>query len=85
MLRWFDYWLKGVDNGVVKEPLVSIFVMGTNQWLHGDTYPLPATKLTKLYFSDDKEHPSHLLLPVNPTEMRPWKGRRVMGRRLRPF
>jgi len=50
-LRWFDYWLKGVDNGITKEPLVSIFVMGTNKWLHGDSYPLPATKFTKLYLS----------------------------------
>jgi putative CocE/NonD family hydrolase len=50
-LRWFDYWLKGVDNGITKEPLVSIFVMGTNQWLHGNSYPLPETKFTKLYFS----------------------------------
>jgi uncharacterized protein len=50
-LRWFDYWLKGVDNGIAKEPLVSIFVMGSNQWLHGDSYPLPATKFTKLYFA----------------------------------
>jgi uncharacterized protein len=52
-LRWFDYWLKGVDNGITKEPLVSIFVMGSNQWLHGDSYPLPATKFTKLYFAGD--------------------------------
>jgi len=36
---------------VTKEPLVSIFVMGTNQWLHGNRYPLPETKFTKLYFS----------------------------------
>jgi len=50
-LRWFDYWLKGVPNGILKEPLVSIFVMGTNKWLHGDTYPLPATKFTRLYFA----------------------------------
>jgi hypothetical protein len=50
-LRWFDYWLKGVENGVTKEPLVSIFVMGTNRWLHGDTYPLPSTQFTKLYLS----------------------------------
>jgi hypothetical protein len=34
-LRWFDYWLKGVENGVLKEPLVSIFVMGSNKWLNG--------------------------------------------------
>ena len=52
-LRWFDYWLKGVDNGITKEPLVSIFVMGTNKWLRGDRYPLPETKFTKLYFSSE--------------------------------
>lgn len=50
-LRWFDYWLKGVENGITKEPLVSVFVMRSNQWLHGDTYPLPATKFTKVYFA----------------------------------
>ena len=26
-LRWFDKWLKGIDNGIDKEPLVSLFVM----------------------------------------------------------
>ena len=25
-LRWFDYWLKGIDNGVMKEPPVTLFV-----------------------------------------------------------
>jgi putative CocE/NonD family hydrolase len=50
-LRWFDFWLKGVDNGVTKEPLVSIFVMGSDRWLHGDTYPLPQTKFEKWYLA----------------------------------
>ena len=50
-LRWFDHFLKGVDNGIDREPLVSIFVMGSNLWLHGDTYPLPQTQPTKLYLS----------------------------------
>ena len=27
-LRWFDYWLKGLDTGVINEPPVQIFVMG---------------------------------------------------------
>ena len=48
-LRWFDHWLKGVDNGIDKEPLVSLFVMGSNKWLHGQTYPLEATQMQKLY------------------------------------
>jgi uncharacterized protein len=50
-LRWFDYWLKGVDNGVLKEPLVSIFVMGSNKWYHGSKYPLPSTRLEKWYLA----------------------------------
>jgi uncharacterized protein len=48
-LKWFDHWLKGIDNKILEEPLVRIFVMFTNQWLTGDTYPLPQTRFTKLY------------------------------------
>ncbi|HEY6968462.1 MAG TPA: CocE/NonD family hydrolase [Candidatus Angelobacter sp.] len=50
-LRWFDHWLKGVDNGIDKEPLVSLFVMGSNKWLHGQTYPLESTQMQKLYLT----------------------------------
>ncbi|MCK4660534.1 MAG: CocE/NonD family hydrolase [Phycisphaerae bacterium] len=50
-LRWFDYWLKGVGNGIAREPLVSIFVMGSNHWLHGNTYPLEGTRYEKWYIS----------------------------------
>jgi putative CocE/NonD family hydrolase len=50
-LRWFDYWLKGVENGIMKEPLVSIFVMGSNRWLHGPSYPLPGTCFERWYLS----------------------------------
>jgi hypothetical protein len=27
-LRWFDHWLKGVDNGIEREPPVRLYVMG---------------------------------------------------------
>jgi len=52
-LRWFDFWLKGIENGVAKEPLVNLFVMGSNQWVHGDTYPLPDTKFEKWYIASN--------------------------------
>lgn len=29
-LKWFDRWLKGLDNRIEKEPLVGLFIMGTN-------------------------------------------------------
>ncbi len=50
-LRWFDYWLKGVDNGVASEPPVKIFVMGRNQWRLEKEYPLARTQYRKLYLS----------------------------------
>jgi putative CocE/NonD family hydrolase len=50
-LRWFDYWLKGVENSVPTEPLVSIFVMNSNKWLHGPKYPLPQTRFEKWYLA----------------------------------
>jgi len=50
-LRWFDHWLKGMDNGIAKEPPVSLFVMGSNRWLRGAAYPLPETHFERLYLS----------------------------------
>jgi putative CocE/NonD family hydrolase len=52
-VRWLDKWLKGVDNGIDREPLVSLFVMGTDKWVTGDTYPLPETELTKFYLASE--------------------------------
>ncbi|MEW5901784.1 MAG: CocE/NonD family hydrolase, partial [Acidobacteriota bacterium] len=50
-LRWFDYWLKGVDNKIVEEPLVQYFVMFSNRWIKGDVYPVPETRFTRYYLS----------------------------------
>jgi putative CocE/NonD family hydrolase len=49
MLRWWDYWLKGVPNGVDKEPKVRIFVMGANKWRSADEFPVPGTIYRKYY------------------------------------
>ncbi|MCX6553697.1 MAG: CocE/NonD family hydrolase [Candidatus Aminicenantes bacterium] len=50
-LKWFDHWLKGIDNKILAEPLVQIFAMFSNQWLSGGTYPLPQTRFSKLFLS----------------------------------
>ncbi len=52
-LRWLDRWLKGADNGIDREPLVSLFVMESNRWIQGNTYPLPETEFTRLYLHSD--------------------------------
>ncbi len=38
-VRWFDYWLKGIDNGVCAEPAVRLFDMGSQDWCVFDTWP----------------------------------------------
>jgi len=48
-LRWFDYWLKGMDNGLDRDPPVKIFVMGRNEWRYEDEYPLARTSYEPLY------------------------------------
>lgn len=49
VIRWFDYWLKGTDTGIMDEPEVAIFDMGTGKWRFEGEYPLARTKWTKYY------------------------------------
>ena len=37
--RWFDRWVKGVDNGVTAEPKIRAYMMGANQWRSYDSWP----------------------------------------------
>ena len=51
--RWFDYWLKGIDNGIVDEPRLKLFVMGANRWREADEWPLPETQYTPFYLHSE--------------------------------
>lgn len=50
MIKWFDHYLKGIDNGVEKDPAVRYYVMGAlgedkapgNEWRTADNWPIPA-------------------------------------------
>jgi predicted acyl esterase len=44
LLRWFDYWLKGIETGIMEEPAVKLFVNGSNDWLMADDFPVPGTR-----------------------------------------
>lgn len=48
-LRWFDYWLKGIDTGILSEPPIKIFVMGENVWRFENEYPLAHTQFAPYY------------------------------------
>ena len=47
--RWFDYYLKGIDTGILDEPPVKIFVMGENVWRDEQEWPLARTRYTPYY------------------------------------
>ncbi|WP_420633216.1 CocE/NonD family hydrolase [Candidatus Palauibacter sp.] len=48
-LAWFDYWLRGDENGVTRIPKVHYYVMGRNEWASADTWPPPGAEPTRLY------------------------------------
>jgi len=48
-LRWYDHWLKGLDNGALDEPPVRAFLMGANRWLALDSWPPPGVASAPLF------------------------------------
>jgi uncharacterized protein len=49
MFRWYDYWIKGIDNGVMDEPAVSVFVEGTRRHATGSQWPPKDVAYKSLY------------------------------------
>ncbi len=47
--RWYDYWLKGIDNGVMEDPPVRVFVMGDDVWRDEQEWPLARARPTDYY------------------------------------
>jgi len=55
--RWFDYWLKGIDNGIMNEPPIYYYAMGASKkdaWQRSGQWPLAEQKLTRFYFGEGK-------------------------------
>jgi putative CocE/NonD family hydrolase len=64
-VRFFDHWLKGVDNGVDREPAVRYFLMGGGsgrknaagrmdhggRWKSAEDWPIPGTLSTPYYLT----------------------------------
>ncbi|MGL5081085.1 MAG: CocE/NonD family hydrolase [Microcoleaceae cyanobacterium] len=38
-IRWFDQFLKGIETGILEEPAIALFEMGSNQWQEFETWP----------------------------------------------
>lgn len=69
--RWFDYWLKGANNGIMNEPAVSMLIDGKTTRDYFSSYPFANVNSNKLYL-----HPRLLLGngKLKSSQHRPWFG-----------
>jgi putative CocE/NonD family hydrolase len=54
--RWFDFWLKGIENGIMKEPPIHYYVLGRNPkeaWQKADLWPIGNTDRKKFHLGSD--------------------------------
>lgn len=58
MFRWYDYWIKGIDNGIMDEPAVQVFVEGSRKHVSADNWPPKPVEYRPLYL-----RPRRKLLP----------------------
>ncbi|WP_067664799.1 CocE/NonD family hydrolase [Nocardia miyunensis] len=49
MFRWYEYWIKGIDNGIMDEPAVSVFVEGSRERVTGSHWPPKDVAYRSLY------------------------------------
>ena len=70
VLRWMDRWVKGVDNGVDREPAVRVYAMGAGEWRTGPSWPLPGVENVSLYLGGKPEGGSGGLFKEIPDS--PW-------------
>jgi putative CocE/NonD family hydrolase len=52
-LRFYDRYLRDMDNGLEAEPPVRIFTMGENRWHLENEWPLARTEFTEFFFHSD--------------------------------
>jgi putative CocE/NonD family hydrolase len=53
LLRWYGHWLKGDDDGLLREPPVRVWVQGADRWREAADWPLPEAVATTLHLRSD--------------------------------
>lgn len=53
ILRFFDFHLKGIDNGILEEPPIHYYNMGQEQWRSASQWPEPNIGKQTFFFSAD--------------------------------
>jgi len=99
-LRWWDYWLKDIDNGIMDEPPISFYMMASarkgnasplNRVIQTDSWP-PQHELTSLYLQSDmsigtsapRDDSASISYQFNPNNPVPTVGGQNLGRDVGP-
>ncbi len=51
--RWYDYRLKGIDDGMGSEPPVKLFVVGRNEWRYEEEWPPEQAQSTEFFLHSE--------------------------------
>jgi putative CocE/NonD family hydrolase len=51
LVAWYDWQLKGIDNGYAELPPVRYFLRGANRWESASDWPIPGAIPTRLYLA----------------------------------
>ena len=54
LLRWFDYWLKDIDSGIMDEPPVTVFTLGENRWQKLSAWPPSNMRQVPYYLHSER-------------------------------
>jgi hypothetical protein len=55
--RWFDYWLKGIDNGIMDEPPIHYYLLGAvkgDAWQATTGWPPAGVEPTRVYLGEGR-------------------------------
>jgi len=52
--RWYDYWLKGIDTGIMDEPPIRYQVRPGGAWRTAEHWPFPELDYRRLYLAPGK-------------------------------
>ncbi|MDD5700926.1 MAG: CocE/NonD family hydrolase [Dehalococcoidales bacterium] len=66
ILRWLDYWLKGIDTGIMDEPEVAIYDNGTGEWRFENEYPLARASWNQYYLHSPQKKNSGTINNIPP-------------------
>jgi len=50
--EWFDYWLKGIDNGIMDEPPIKYYCLEANEWRWADQWPPEEIQYVNYYLRE---------------------------------